>query len=399
MAAEFPAHAFHAALPGGRCSGLLQVWEHGLVFNNGKQSVTLPLEGLQLSLGGAGNRLLFCTHPARPGWQVYTANLEVLATPLLAAHPAVAAVGGQRRRQRATFWGALAAGLAALVLAVFAIWWSLDGISAFAAKRVPPEWEQKLGQTVMAQYRLGKDFMPEKEADALLAPLTSPLTEALADSPWPLRFHVVNDSAINAFALPGGYVVIHSALILRAQSAAELQGVLAHEIAHVTEQHGLRAVIRSTGLYVIAQTLLGDASGLAALAANAGPLLLNQKYSRDFEREADREGYDLLTRARIDPRGLTAFFATVQAEEKKQKEKITDENARRAMEAAQDFLATHPDTAERIAAIEQRLAFEPATGWRDDQAAFLALQDKVKAFVAASGKSSADSDAAVTTEE
>ncbi len=386
MADEFPAHAFHAALAGGRCSGMLRVWDHGLVFSHGNQSVTLPLEGLQMTLGGAGNRLLFCTHPARPGWQVYTADLALLKTPLLQNHPALQAINGQKRRHRTTFWGLLAGGLGALVLAVMLIWWSLDGMSALAAKRVPVEWEDKLGAGVIAQYRLGKDFMPEKEAAALLAPLTTALTDAMPEKRYQIRFYVVNDPSINAFALPGGHVVIHSALALRAGTAAELQGVLAHEIAHVTEQHGLRAVIRSTGLYVIAQTLLGDASGLVAVMANAGPLLLNQKYSRDFERAADSEGYELLKRARIDPRGLTAFFATIQAEEKRQKEKITDENARKAMEVAQDFLATHPGTGERIAAIQEKLKSEPATGWRDDETAFLALQESVRQFVAASGK-------------
>lgn len=365
---------------------MLRVWDHGLVFSHGNQSVTLPLEGLQMTLGGAGNRLLFCTHPARPGWQVYTADLALLKTPLLQNHPALQAINGQKRRHRTTFWGLLAGGLGALVLAVMLIWWSLDGMSALAAKRVPVEWEDKLGAGVIAQYRLGKDFMPEKEAAALLAPLTTALTDAMPEKRYQIRFYVVNDPSINAFALPGGHVVIHSALALRAGTAAELQGVLAHEIAHVTEQHGLRAVIRSTGLYVIAQTLLGDASGLVAVMANAGPLLLNQKYSRDFERAADSEGYELLKRARIDPRGLTAFFATIQAEEKRQKEKITDENARKAMEVAQDFLATHPGTGERIAAIQEKLKSEPATGWRDDETAFLALQESVRQFVAASGK-------------
>ncbi len=383
--AEFPAHAFHPSLPGGKASGTLHVYEHGLVFSHGTQTVTLPLNGLALKLGGAGNRLVFCTHPAFAEWQVYTADRSLLKLPLLAGHQGLAAVKAQKRRHHTTFWGLLAGSLATLALLVLGIWWSLDAMSAAAARQVPVAWEDKLGASVIAQYRIGKDFMPDKEAGPLLRPLTDPLVQALpsASRRYALHFHVANDPVINAFALPGGYVVINSGLILNAKTATELQGVLGHEISHVTQQHGLRAVIRSTGIYVIAQTLIGDASGLIAVAANAGPLLLNMKYSRDFEREADAKGFDLLKRAQIDPRGMVAFFRTVQAEQKKQMDKIPDENARRAMEAAQGFIGSHPETVERIATLQKRADAEPATGWRDDQAAFLALQESVKAFVRA----------------
>ncbi|MDQ8037525.1 MAG: M48 family metallopeptidase [Pedobacter sp.] len=383
--AEFPAHAFHPSLPGGKASGTLRVYEHGLVFSSDTQTVTLPLHGLSLKLGGAGNRIVFCTHPAFAEWQVYTADRSLLKLPLLAGHQGMAAVKAQKRQHHTTFWGLLAGSLVTVALLVLGIWWSLDAMSAAAARQVPVEWEDKLGSSVIAQYRIGKDLMPDKEALPLLKPLTNPLVQALPRDGrhYTLHFHVVNDPAINAFALPGGYVVINSGLILNAKTATELQGVLGHEIAHVTEQHGVRAVIRSTGIYVIAQTLIGDASGLIAVAANAGPLLLNMKYSRDFEREADAKGFELLKRAQIDPRGMVTFFRTVQAEQKKQMDKIPDENARKAMEAAQGFIGSHPETVERIATLQKRADSEPATGWRDDQAAFLALQESVKEFVRA----------------
>lgn len=383
---EFPAHAFHASLPNGRASGTLRLYEHGLVFTNDAQTVTLPLTGLQLKLGGAGNRLVFCTHPAYPEWQIYTAEKSLLKQPALLGHQALRDVGSQKRQHHTTFWGLFLGGLATLALLLLGIWWSLDAMSAAAARRIPVAWEDKLGSTVMAQYRLGNELMDEKAAVAQLKPLTAPLMNALPDKKYTLHFYVVNDPAINAFALPGGYVVINSGLILNAKSANELQGVLGHEISHVTEQHGLRAVIRSTGIYVIAQTLIGDASGLVAVAANAGPLLLNQKYSRDFERDADAKGYDLLKRANIDPRGMVAFFRTVLAEQKKQMEKITDENARKAMETAQGFIGSHPETEERIATLQKKVDKEPLTGWRNNEADFLALQESVKEFVKAGSK-------------
>jgi beta-barrel assembly-enhancing protease len=387
---EFSAHAFHASLPDGRASGTLRLYAHGLVFSNDTQSVTLPLTGLQLQLGGAGNRLVFCTHPAYPEWQIYTAEKSLLKQPVLLGHQALRDVGTQQRQHYTTFWGLFLGALAALAFVMLGLWWSLDAMSAAAARRIPVEWGDKLGSAVMAQYRLGHELMDEKAALVQLKPLTSPLVNALPVSSsgrkYTLHFYVVNDPAINAFALPGGYVVINSGLILNAKNATELQGVLGHELSHVTQQHGLRAVIRSTGIYVIAQTLIGDASGLIAVAANAGPLLLNMKYSRDFEREADAKGYALLKRANIDPRGMVAFFRTVLAEQKKQMEKISDENARKAMETAQGFIGSHPETEERIATLQKKVDKDPLTGWRNNEADFLALQDSVKEFVKAGSK-------------
>lgn len=377
----FVAHAFHASLPNGRASGTLQVSPMGLQFVRDGTSVTLPLDGLQLKLGGAGNRLIFLTHPARPEWQLYTADYALLTSPVLAAHPAALAVSGARRRHHSLFWAGLVGALALLVLAGFLLYGSLDAMSAAAARRIPAEWEQQLGKSVMAQYRMQQELLEEKETKALLGPLVAPLEAAMGDRRHRLHLHVVDDPAINAFALPGGYIVVNSGLILRARHAAELQGVIGHEIAHVTEQHGLRAVIRSTGVYVVAQALVGDASGLLAAVANAGPLLLNQKYSRDFEREADAEGVALLKRARIDPRGMTDFFRTILEEEKKQMEKITDERARAAMDTAMVYFGSHPETEERIANLESMMAAEPRSGWRDDEAAFRALQARVKTFV------------------
>jgi beta-barrel assembly-enhancing protease len=234
-------------------------------------------------------------------------------------------------------------------------YWSLDGVSALAARQVPPQWEQKLGESVIEQYRLEHRFMDDSRAAAVLAPLVAPLVETLPPAYRGARFYIVDDASINAFALPGGHVVIHSGLLLRAGRAAALQGVLGHELAHVTQQHGLRAMIRSAGLYLTAQLLIGDASGLAAALANAAPMLINQTYSRDFEREADALGYDYVKRAKIDPRGLAEFFELMLSEEQRALKQIENDTAR------------------------QRLSQEPASGWRDDQAAFVALQDAVKA--------------------
>src|SRR5690606_10756383 len=153
----------------------------------------------------------------------------------------------------------------------------------------------------IAQYRQRNTFMEKKKAEALLKPLVSPLIEAIPDSRYKYDFYIVDNATLNAFALPGGDIVFHSSLILKADTAEELLGVLGHEITHVEEQHGIRNVLGSAGIYIIASAVLGDVSGVLAVLGGAAPLLLNQSYSRRFESESDEKGYALLKRANIDP--------------------------------------------------------------------------------------------------
>jgi predicted Zn-dependent protease len=117
-------------------------------------------------------------------------------------------------------------------------------------------------------------------------------------------------------------------------------GVLAHELAHVTRRHSLRNIIKSAGLIITLQALIGDMSGLFGIAAEGSRYLLQQKFSRDFEREADDTGWDYLVAANIDPRGMTRSF-----------EKIRDMIAASDMAVMEGTLAlanTHPTSQERI---------------------------------------------------
>lgn len=377
-AQSFDAQAFHPELPGGRSSGRLTVLHDSLRFDGADRSVLLPFSGLQLSLGGAGNRLIFLGHANHPDWRLYVSDPAFLADPRLREHPAFQAILRSRRRHRALGWGAILFALALLALIPLAAYLSLDTLSAVVANQVPAKWEESLGRTAITQYKVQKRFLPERESEALLRPLVAPLLSQTGDG-RPYHFYVVDDGELNAFALPGGYIVVHSGLILKASKADQLQGVLAHEITHVTERHGLRTVIRGVGIYVLAQALIGDASGLLASVASAAPLLVNQKYSRDFEREADRKGVDLLYKARIKPEGLAAFFTTIRDQQRRQLEQIG--KVGEAARTANAYFGSHPDSDERILTLRTRIQKLPAQTWRDDSVTFSALRKRVQDFV------------------
>jgi len=380
-ASEYPCHGFHEALPQGKASGTLRVGAAGFEFSVGDLHGNIPFEGAEIKLGGASDRLVFISHPALKDWTLYTSDRSLLDNPHLKEHPRLKLQTGAAKRLRRWNWAVLVAGMALLVaLPVFLVL-RIDLLSAPLARQVPANWERKMGETVIAQYRITHKFLPQEQSDALLTPLVKPLLGALADSRYRYRFEIVNESSPNAFALPGGFVVIHSGLILNAESAEELLGVLAHEITHAEQQHGVRNLIASSGVYLVASAFFGDMSGLLATLANAAPLLLTQSYSRDFEREADVQGFRLLQSAGVDPRGLASFFEHLNAEEKKQLDKIENEQARDAIKEGVKFLSTHPVTEERISYLREMANKAEHRTYLDQDREFTRLKQAVKHYV------------------
>ena len=377
----YSCHAFHADLPNGKASGSMAVLPYAVEFEVRGFKHQLPFNGLEVRLGGASDRLVFFSHPRVPDWHFYTAERKVLKHVHLREHAELAPQLAQARKVRV--WNkSVFAGVILLFVAVPVLFFSqLGNLTALAVSQVPPQWEQNLGESVHAQYRLGAEVMDQKETDALLQPLVAPLLQALPNNPYPFEFYIVNNPQLNAFALPGGYVTIHSGLILKAESAEELLGVLAHEIIHITEQHGMRNIVSSAGTYLVIGAIFGDVSGILGTVAAAAPLLLNQGYSRDFEREADDRGYDLLLAANIDPSGLSRFFEKLVEEENKQLAQIENEKTREVVKDSLGFLSSHPATQERIATLKKREARVDQDFQRFD-AEFTRLQASVQAFVA-----------------
>lgn len=372
---------FHDGLAKGKSSGTMHIDQQAILFHIQQQQIRVPLPGLQVSLGGASNRLVFFEHPLVQGWSFYTSDRAILNDPHLHNQPGIITILQLAKRKRLLGWSAIAAVVSVIVLVPLLLIARMDVATAVIAKKIPLEWEQQLGESTIAQYQLGKTLMEKKAAEQLLEPLVQPLIAALEQSPYQYHFHIVNDGSLNAFALPGGEVVIHSALILRAESAEELLGVLAHEITHVEQQHGVRGVIGATGLYMIASAVFGDLSGIMATLSSAAPLLLNQQYSRRFETEADLKGFALLQKASINPVGLARFFEKMLEEEQRQLEKIEDKDNRELVKGALQFLSTHPASEARIKELNVLVDTDQTIDYKNLTVEFSALQTAVKQFV------------------
>lgn len=219
----------------------------------------------------------------------------------------------RRGRSRLGVLRNVALGILGLVVFVAVTWYALPGFSRWAAHQVPLAWEETLGERAMEQTMAALElftgekpkFCSQEEGVSALDGVTERLAAA-ADAPYRFRVLVLDFKFVNAFALPGGRVVFFRGLIDEAESAEEVAGVLAHEMAHITERHGTEGLLRSLGLEMIFGLMLGDLG--EGLFGSIGETLLSLSYSREAEATADREAIALLGGADIRADGMAAFF-------------------------------------------------------------------------------------------
>lgn len=239
-----------------------------------------------------------------------------------------------------------------------------------AATGCTPPDDRTLGAAAAEVMDRRVTFHPDLRAQAALARLGAPLVRASGDTAYAWRFRLVVDTSLNAFALPGGYVYVHTGLVSAASDPAELGGVLGHEIAHAVLRHGARQAAKRQRLALAVGTaclLTGWCSGgLGSLAADLGTAAAASRFSREDELQADSAGVRYAEGAGLDPRGVARFFRRLEAR-------------REASPAILQFLATHPMEAERIARVE-RLA-GPANAAVPDsaEAAFRDLRTRIGA--------------------
>ncbi|MCY7389757.1 MAG: M48 family metallopeptidase [Burkholderiales bacterium] len=223
------------------------------------------------------------------------------------------------------------------VLLVGAIVWQHDRIIAWGVGLITVEHEAKLGEFLFTQQKTGLKLI-EGDALAMVRDIGGKLTK---DSRHKFQFFVAEDKTVNAFAMPGGYVVVHTGLLELAETPEEVAGVLAHEVQHIEQRHSLRSIAQSLSLSAVVSVFLGDMRGLASLGGD----LLQLKFSRDHEIEADREGLKALVAAKINPVGMRDFFAKMAAQS----------------QLNPGFLVTHPPSEERMNDIDRLSKALPAT--------------------------------------
>jgi predicted Zn-dependent protease len=243
-----------------------------------------------------------------------------------------------RRRLRLLAWCALVI-VVVTMLGSFATSYMVRAI----ADRVAAERDAEFGASELAKLRVEWSFLEDSNAVAQVVAMTDPLLRALPGSAGTngYRFHVIRHKDPNAFALPGGHVVITTAMLELADTE-ELLGVLAHEIAHVNQRHIYRQAIGAAGPLTLCSVFMGR-SQLGRIMGGGAALLIGAGFSQEYEAEADEVGWEYLIKANVDPRGMIRLFGKLQGIE-----------AKEGFDPTPQAFRSHPATAKRIRLLEAR---------------------------------------------
>jgi predicted Zn-dependent protease len=255
-----------------------------------------------------------------------------------------------RRRRRVAWLLVPAITVIVALVALYAL--IIPRLAERVAARVPVSWEESLGEAVTESFTSGATTCAEPERIAALDKLVGSLVADGRGGRYTYEVTVVDDSIVNAFAAPGGQIVLYTGLIQQVESQEELAGVLAHEIEHVVQQHGVQGVLRALPAQLIATALFGS-DGVGGSVSQMAVTLGALSYGRNAELEADHEGMRLLQAAQIAPEGMLSFF-----------QRLTGKAERSDAPQLLNYLSTHPSSAERLTALSvqaQTAQYAPRT--------------------------------------
>ena len=248
----------------------------------------------------------------------------------------------KRKRRSHLGLGMLALYLVLPFLLLLVLLWKSHQIAAWIADYIPVEQEQLLGEMVFEGATDGMKLRQTGYDYEVLKSIGERLTKGSA---YEYHWYIADTDEVNAFAIPGGYVVANTGLLQKAESAEEVAGVIAHEVQHVEQRHTLENIIYDLGWQASIALIVGDASSLWVTQALTE--LSGLKFSRELETDADLKGLEALHQAQIAPQGLVTFF-----------EKLAKEEEAVDLPA---FLSTHPPSDQRSAILQT--AIKQREGW------------------------------------
>ncbi|MAT72029.1 MAG: peptidase M48 [Planctomycetaceae bacterium] len=352
---EFSGGVFSKEIDGGRAGASIALVPEGIVAHTTTgQRFVVRYHECQLEMGGASGRMVFCRPPDRS----VTIFCEDKGFPRALATASGSELAGdvdhmlearQRERGRGRGWFLIGAGVLAILL--IAGYYGVMAAGRAVLMSVPVSVDRTIGdQAFGAMEKPGPEIHDPVVVDAI-AEIVDRLGEQAnaplaADEQFDFRVHVIDADVMNAFALPGGQIVVFTGLIQACNEPEQLAGVLAHEMSHVTRRHGLERIGQSLGLALAVDLVLGRVEGLATAAVQLAQLAAANSYSRDQEAQADADGVQFMHAAGLDPLALAKFF-----------ERLKEEGP--GLPGALEWISTHPDHDRRIKAVESQTAALP----------------------------------------
>jgi Zn-dependent protease with chaperone function len=341
----FIAHANDPSLGEETAEGRVSIDRWNLRFESENLTVEIPLTRIEIDLSAEKNGPILFSDPERDGCLIATFDQRLLSVPALCQH---ANTGPQIRniqesadlKRRLIITGSFLGVILLLVLLAPVF----SGIMVNSLiSRVPPKWEQELGDSQMSDLKDTETFVEDPKLKARLDEAFEPLFASIPANGVKFKSYIIRDDDPNAFALPGGHVLVTTGLLKLLDRPEEIAGAAAHEIAHVTCKHGLRQIISAGGSFLVLQLFLSGRSVMNVVGAGSA-VLVSQGFSQEYELEADSVGWDYLLGAHVDPRGMISALEKLRAYEASHK------NADQLPQA----FSSHPATDKRIVRLQKK---------------------------------------------
>lgn len=223
---------------------------------------------------------------------------------------------------------------------VYAIPW----VAEKSVVLIPEDYDDKLGSNFFQENMFFSSVDSVKTAA-----LNAFAKELKLKNSKPIKFTVVNSDIVNAFALPDGNIVVYQGILDEMKSYEELVALIGHEVSHVNNRHSMKAICRSLSGYLFISAILGDANGIMATIGDNVNSLQSLSFSREFEHQADLDGFEILVSNGVNPQGMSDLFQRLQQDN---------------TISMPEFLSSHPLTQERIKYIDKMIkkrSFEAKT--------------------------------------
>ena len=340
---------FHPEIPTKRASATFDVSidrDTITAETSNDQTFTFELDEAELELAGATGKMLFIKFDGGK-ITLFTEdpNILLMLQQTILERQVLRIIEEQQRASRNGWmlWAGLLGGVIVVGLGLFA---SIQTLSHRLVGFIPIEADVTLGEYVGPQ--MSKEG-PEVTDDAIVQPVQQIVDQITAniEEEWNFDVHVIDADIQNAYALPGGYIVVYTGLIADTERPEQLAGVLAHEIAHVTERHGMARILEAAGMALVVDMVIGNVEGMIAFGAELFSASAVNAYSRDAETDADVKGLTLLVDAGIDPAGMVEFFQIMEQEE----DEVT--------ELIPLWMRSHPEHEERIVVLQASIGGLP----------------------------------------
>lgn len=341
---RFPATASHPDLGEALVPGHVILLQSRIAFESEHHRFDAPFLGLQLEWSGQDGDDITFSHPNWADWQVSTTAPGPFSVPAFVVHPTVAAaikaarsgaIRGSDSRMLARFSVAFA-------VVVLVVYFGFGLLHRVLIGRLPTSLDRELGEQALEELREEMVLADRPALQRRCQQLVDRMAENVAGSSFKFSVLVVETAEPNAYALPGGIILVTTGITNVIRSPEELAGVLAHEIGHVVRRHGVQQHYGSAGILRVFTLATGGEAGASSGLAAGSLALLNQSHSRDHEREADSFAVDLLARSGIHPSGLGSFLRSLMTQE------ASAGNSR-----LEKVFSSHPATEERVTRLEQ----------------------------------------------